>query len=312
MSTFLQASGPASPPGSLLLHPPRPIIGALRVAGPDAAAFLQGQWTQDIRKVAGGTGARGLWLDRKGRVQGESWIFSDDGGSFRLLSESLSSAQLRSRLEAFLVADEVEVFDAAIPAWQRRLNGASATVARALGFSGLPEGLGSVERSPLGLLLADEAPWGGPSHRLLLAEPPPSTWPGFAGAQLSELEVELRRLRSGLPLVGLDVGPSDLPGEAGLDDGWVCYTKGCFLGQEVLARIRAQGMLRRGLARLEGSAPPPPAPCELFAGDRKVGELRSACATSGGWIGLGLVQLAAEGPFSYAPGQPPVVRRCPG
>jgi folate-binding protein YgfZ len=70
---------------------------------------------------------------------------------------------------------------------------------------------------------------------------------------------EALRLESGSPIFGIDYGPDNLPQESGLTDA-VSYTKGCYLGQEVVARLHYRGQVARRLARLHGPDSEPPAP----------------------------------------------------
>jgi hypothetical protein len=101
------------------------------------------------------------------------------------------------------------------------------------------------------------------------------------------------RIGAGIPAIGVDVGPGDLPNEAGLETAAISYTKGCYLGQEVMARLKSMGQVRRRLLRVRGSGPQvPPLPAPVVANARQVGELRSAIADgAGGWIGLAMLSL---------------------
>ena len=83
-------------------------------------------------------------------------------------------------------------------------------------------------------------------------------------------------------------------GELCLENDAISYTKGCYLGQEVMARLKTMGTVRRRLVRVRGSEAvgrPSVLPAGLFHGDKRVGEVRSAVTTEGGWIGLAMVSL---------------------
>ena len=115
--------------------------------------------------------------------------------------------------------------------------------------------------------------------------------PDHPRPEISAAELERIRIAAGVPAVPADIGPSDLPHEGGLDAPAVSYTKGCYVGQEVMARLRT-GTIRRRLARVRGPGEPPPSGTPLFQGAQKVGELRSTCADgAGGWLGLALLTL---------------------
>jgi folate-binding protein YgfZ len=112
-------------------------------------------------------------------------------------------------------------------------------------------------------------------------------------------EMSRRRIEARIPAVPADIGPGDLPGEGGLEAAAVSYTKGCYLGQEVMARLKSMGQVRRRLMKVTGSGDPPAGglPAEIFAGDRKAGELRSvARREAGGWVGLAMITLMHVGP----------------
>ncbi|HMD61395.1 MAG TPA: tRNA-modifying protein YgfZ, partial [Opitutaceae bacterium] len=134
-----------------------------------------------------------------------------------------------------------------------------------------------------------------------------------AGARmLDRADVERMRIASGIPSVPADIGPSDLPNEGGLEAAAISYSKGCYTGQEVMARLRSMGRVRRTLVRVKGGGPPPAVPAALWGGGKRQGELRSAVAASGGggFEGLALLASAAgpgAGPLSLGERAAPTV-----
>lgn len=107
-----------------------------------------------------------------------------------------------------------------------------------------------------------------------------------------------------------DIGPADLPNEGGLESQAISYSKGCYLGQEVMARIKTMGRVRRNLIRVSGRGSPPAVPAALWRGDRREGELRSAVADAGGFLGLALVSTAGQsgGPYALERGGGPSIK----
>jgi len=252
----------------------------LRVQGPDAFSFLQGQFSNDLR----GSGAiYGLWLDRKGRILGDGFVLRAAEERFFICSYETPAAVLRTHLESFIVADEVEVFD-------ETLEVVGLTLFLRAG-PGISLDLGGAGYSFYGRRGGEALEWvgsaGGRTELLAKLDSP---------GELSAVEMERRRILSKIPAVPRDLGSRNLPQEGGADfeRTAVSYTKGCYLGQEVMSRLRTMGRVRRSLVsvRAEGAVPSE-LPTSLYFGEKRVGELRSAAAaeTSSGFVGLALVSL---------------------
>lgn len=90
-----------------------------------------------------------------------------------------------------------------------------------------------------------------------------------------ENDLESIRIRRGMPRWGRDMGPKTIPQEAGIEERAVHFDKGCYLGQEAMAKIHFRGKVNRKLFRLHASGPLEPG-AEVFAGDVKVGAVTSA------------------------------------
>lgn len=233
----------------------------VRVTGEDAAAFLQGQCSADLRGVAL---TDALWLNRKGRVLAHTVIAKEADGSFLLLCPHLTADALIAVVTANVIADDVVATDESAR-WSKWVAwGAEPAIAGAKSFATRRYGV------PAWDVLA-------PLAAVASAEP----------ASLAELEA--LRVASGVPAVPADCGANEFPQECGLD-AWVSYTKGCYLGQEVMARIQSMGSLRRILRRVTG---PVSVGQELRTPEGKVvGTVRSAA----GDVGLALVSVdLAEG-----------------
>lgn len=233
----------------------------VRVTGEDAAAFLQGQCTADLRGVAL---TDALWLNRKGRVLAHTVVAQEADGSFLLLCPHLRAAELIAIVTANVIADDVVATDETAR-WERGIVwGGPPDLAGAKAFATRRHGVAAWDvLVPVGQAL-----------------------PGVPGT-LAELE--MARLAAGVPAVPADCGAGEFPQECGLD-AWVSYTKGCYLGQEVMARIQSMGSLRRILRVVAG---PVAVGQELRTPEGKVvGLVRSAA----GDAGLALVSVdCAEG-----------------
>ena len=233
----------------------------VRVTGEDAAAFLQGQCSADLRGV---TLADALWLNRKGRVLAHTIISKEADGSHLLLCPHLSAEALIAIVTANVIADDVVATDESA-LWQKWIvSGAEPKLASAKVFATQRYGVDAWDvLTPVGVAALGES------------------------ATLAELDA--LRVAAGVPAVPADCGANEFPQECGLE-AWVSYTKGCYLGQEVMARIQSLGSLRRILRRVSG---PVSVGQELKSPEGKVlGTVRSAA----GDVGLALLSVdLAEG-----------------
>jgi len=266
----------------------------LKVTGDDAFPFLQGQFTQDLRgaKTAGQV-AYGLWLNQKGKVLADSFVLHY-AGDWLVVSLFSAAALIRERLEAYVIADDV-VIDDETERW------AGVSVLGAKAGERLLKSNGA-SHPPEGHFCAIDAGFIFPGRRTTepnwewLCPVAPET-PGHRGlvgeaVVLDFAAMERFRIEAGIPSVPRDIGPEDLPNEGGLDQDAISYTKGCYLGQEVMARLKTMGQVRRRLMRIAGpSVPPEVLPAPLFAGGKKIGELRSAAPVDQGFAGLAMISL---------------------
>ena len=228
----------------------------VRVTGEDAAAFLQGQCSADLRSVAL---TDALWLNRKGRVLAHTVIAKEPDGSFLLLCPHLGAAEVLAVVTVNVIADDVVATDEST-LWQKWIVwGAEPANADVKVFATKRFGVDAWDvLTPIGAVAPGEL------------------------ASLAELDA--LRVAAGVPAVPADCGANEFPQECGLE-AWVSYTKGCYLGQEVMARIQSMGSLRRILRRVSG---PVSVGQELRTPEGKVlGTVRSAA----GDVGLALVSV---------------------
>ncbi len=313
----------------LLRHPFVP-AAVLVARGPDALVFLQGQFTQELRSLrprgAGGTEADstyGLWLNAKGKVVADSVILALDKDSFLLVSEFCPASVIRERLEAYLIADEVELADetgAWEAAWvfpdERRVIpvGSLLGAGEATESAGDPQGVAGAGVLSFGGGAAESGAFAvrvpGPVPRVL------RLWRRGGGAepvkQAGQLEFggdtlySVFRYNANLPAIPRELGPGDLPQEAGLEAWAVSFTKGCYLGQEVMARLHSMGKVRRRLVTVRGSGAVPAVGAAVVCGGKTAGDLRGACAApEGGWVGLAMLSwhLLSAGEPCYCEGE---------
>lgn len=249
----------------------------LSAEGEDALEFLQGQFSQDLNKRESGRPAYGFWLNQKGKVLGDAWVRVHSPESCTIFSLGMSAEALTARLEDYLIADDVELEDQSgdWKAWW--VAGDSAVEwLRQQPIDDASVACVTDQASGLGWYFAPTLPaW-------------PEGWTEGTAEEWSR-----HRIALGWPEVPVDLGGDDLPQEGGMPEAAVSLNKGCYLGQEVMARISATGRVRRQLCRVGGEgAVPTGDPEELLQGDRTVGTLRSRVDhPDGGWIGLAMMSL---------------------
>jgi hypothetical protein len=219
-------------------------------------------------------------LNQKGRVLADGFVLrAGKPDAFWVGSYFSPAITVRERLESHLIADEVQIEDQT-DRWHGLTMFGSMAPADIDGIEGISfQGRrGSV-----------------PSREWLMTREPIQP----QGRLLTEAEMEERRITAGIPAVPLDIGSGDLPQEGGLEKVAVSFNKGCYLGQEVMARLQSMGTPRRRLFRVAGAGTIPPVGTPLQQEGRTIGETRGAVATKNGFIGLAMLQLA-----HLKPGQP--------
>jgi folate-binding protein YgfZ len=276
------------------------------VGGEDAATFLQGQFTNDLRALDRQAAVYGLWLTVKGKILADSFVLREKApNTFYLGSYFSPASTIKERLESYVIADDVVVEDVTAEwAGISYFGNASTEDVRARAGPSAFVFPGRRMRESVTECVHPVA--AGEPGRLLQ----------LGGVELTASEVHQRRVLAGIPAVPMDAGPTDLPQEAGLEADAISYTKGCYLGQEVMARLKSMGQVRRRLLAVHGEDERWPAlPAAVFRNERQVGELRSAAGDpSGGWHGLAmlsLMHLEPDAALSFAPEAAPALRVLP-
>ena len=279
-------------------------LGAVRVSGADAANFLHSQLTNEVEALKPGEGNLSARVTRTGTlVRWFSLHCLPDSAGFMLLLEREGIAPLRSDLEKFAIADDVTFEDVSETYDWIAVQGpnAPAIAEAALGKIGseswvdlaeyavraLPAGSLGFVRSLTGdsgyvLAIPRESGDGPEIFSRLRSGPKSEGVLVLEGRELAEV-LEILRIEAGYVRVGIDApeGKLVLP-ETGLEQQVVSYAKGCYLGQEVIARIRTYGSLPNVLRGLVLETPDleklPDIGADLLLEDgKKVGQITSRC-----------------------------------
>ena len=278
-------------------------IGWIRVTGEDRVRWLNGMVTNTIQDLKPGEGNYNFLLSVQGRIQGDATIFVEPNA---LVMETASSQvpNLITLLDRFIIMDDVELAD--ITNTRSGLLVAGPQAPSLLAKIGLSvEGLEVLEQRTTSWNTAQISVFH--MHSPLVARyelwTDPATTPKLldtlqsAGAALCEAQsLEWLRILEGTPLYGTDIRDRELPQETGQTRA-LHFTKGCYLGQEIVERIRSRGNVHRTFSafRLEGDLPT--AGSLLEADGKQIGELTSVAAIplpSGNTAQLGLGYVRRE------------------
>jgi tRNA-modifying protein YgfZ len=273
-AAFTSGAGYAELPGRTLLE----------VSGRDAAPFLHSFTTNDIKKLPVGRGCEAFVTSPPGKTLGHVLIFR--GEKSLLLSTTPGQATtLIGHLSRYVISEDVEFRDLTSERATLLLAGprAAEVLGEVFGVSAPAELLAwqSVTFSGQPLTIARVECVTAPSYFLFVPASELAaigTRLQFAGAiACSEAVVDAARIEAGVPLFGRDITDDNLPQEIARDAKAISFTKGCYLGQETIARIDALGHVNRQLVgvRFAGQEVPT-AGMLLAAGGKEVGHVTSA------------------------------------
>jgi folate-binding protein YgfZ len=266
--------------------------GRLLVKGADAAEYLQGQLTNEIEALEPGQGCYAALLDRKGHLQADMRVLRLAADELWIDTEPEGLETARRHLQMYKIGREVEVEDAGEMAILSLLGPRSAEVAGVPA----PAELSFVEAKVAGVGCLAVGTRGGVDLIAEASEADPLREALLeAGAAPVGLEaVEILRVEAGVPRFGAEMSSETMPAEAGIVERAVSFTKGCYIGQEPVARLHYKGRPNRHLRGLALSAPAESgAPLRL--GEREVGRIGTACVSPvHGPIALAVVRREAE------------------
>jgi len=265
--------------------------GKLALTGGDAKSFLQGQVTNDVERLTEGDGCYAAFLTPKGKMLGDLRIL-DAGDELVLDTERVALQPLFNMIRRYSVGYDAQLHKRTLerglmsligPACDEVLGHVPRTEHShvAVDIDGVPI---RAVRTDVGIDLFFE------SAELERAR---TALERHGALPVSETAVECLRIERGQPRYGVDLDDTVIPQEAGLNERAVSFTKGCYVGQETVARLHYRGKPNRhlrGLALSETAVPG----SEVRSEERVVGTLTSAADSPRfGWIGLALVRREA-------------------
>jgi folate-binding protein YgfZ len=201
------------------------------IEGPDAASFLHGLVTAGVADMPVRAGRLALLLDAKGHIVAPLQIVRDAAEGFTLITAPELADSVHADLERFHFSEDLVIL------------GPEVTTQITVDDDLIPPDVGVA------------APGWVPGTAIVVCEDPSRAAPPPGLDTDGADELERRRIRAGRPVVGIDTGPSTLVQEAMLEDVAVDFTKGCYLGQETVARAQHRGRVNRRLRGLISTTP---------------------------------------------------------
>ncbi|TMQ62897.1 MAG: hypothetical protein E6K79_11620 [Candidatus Eisenbacteria bacterium] len=254
----------------------------LRLRGPDTRAFLQGLASQDLESARAGAALPSFFLNEKGRPVALAWVeLGEEGSSALVISDEGARSSLRAHFERFRIMEDVEIE----------------------GPDGMPPLIGIAGPSRSQLLREIAGPMPGAvsieSEDLSFLLPPPgpaAARPRAASQHFADpASFEAWRLAIGIPRTGIDIDLDRIATELSFP-GAISLTKGCYVGQEIVARTSNRGQVRRHRVgfRFDWDGRPIAARTELRAGGVAAGYVTSTAPEPGTDQGIGMGYLTAE------------------
>ncbi len=292
-------------------------IRRVAVRGEDRFRWLSGMVSNTVSDLAPNGGAWNLVLNAQGRIQGDLTTWRD-GDSLELEIAADQYARLLAHLERFIIMDDVEL----VPLGQEGsaetvlgLTGPQAgEVLERMGLPTLPEPMTQTRIEWNGLDLVIRRGYGAVAEHYEIWTPVAGVtrlWRTLTTAGAIPVGVtmlEAFRIVEGIPVYGADMMERDLPQETAQMRA-LHFSKGCYLGQEIVERIRSRGNVHKHLRSLELDGPLPAAGTELLVGEGQAGQITSAATlplTARNRIfALAMIRSEAEArnePFAYRVG----------
>jgi folate-binding protein YgfZ len=274
----------------------------LAVTGTDRAAYLQGLLTNDIVSLAPGTGCYAAWLTPQGRMLTDLHVL--ESGSMILLDVPVETAAATiERLEQFIFSEDVAVAplaDSLAAVWLHGpraadvLQGVLPDRVDLSGWRDYQHAQVDIEGHPASLARIDQI--GVPGFCVYVErsrEAPMLALLQARGARVvAAAALEAARIEAAYPVYGVDMNETTIPLEAGIEQRAISFTKGCYVGQEIVIRVlhRGGGRVAKKLVAMRVDGAPPERGAALFSGAKEIGHVTSAAHSPAlGSIALGYV-----------------------
>lgn len=285
---------------------PLPGRGALTVTGPDAAELLHGLVTNEVKALRPGAGCHAALLTPKGKMRADLVVLRTAVDELFLDCEPSLAAPLAAILAGYVPFSRSTLEDRTAGSAVVHVEGPAApAILQAAGLPAPAEPFAHVAAEAAGtaVRVARVSRAGAPGFDLRVRPEDAEALASLLAAQgatpAGPDDLEAGRIEAGLPRWGAELGESVLPNEAWLERTAISYTKGCYLGQETVARLKTYGHVNRHLVALLLPAGSPVGPgAAVRAGEAVVGTVTSAAESErrGKRVALAFVKREHEAP----------------
>ncbi|MDP7665029.1 MAG: aminomethyltransferase family protein [Nitrospinota bacterium] len=254
--------------------------GKIRFEGPDAVPFLNGMLSNLVEGLGPGEGAYSTFLTRQGKIVADMTLYRDEAGLLADIAPGMAPV-FAEAIDTFIIMDQVEVRDCTEEMFTLGVFGPASRPCLSKAGLEIPDLPENGNASCAGVLAARTL-WTGEDGYLLMGhrDRAGELWEKVeaAGARPGGTAAfESLSMEAGIPLYGRELGPDVNPMQAGLEERAVDFEKGCYIGQEVIAKIKYLGQVNRGLVgiRVAGNAVPPEGASVMF-GEMEAGVITRA------------------------------------
>ena len=260
----------------------------ISLAGRDRVRWLNGMVSNNIRDLAAGHGVYAFVLNAQGHIQDDLYAFNQ-GENLVLEVERAQVEKLLQIFRRYIIMDKVEIDDLSEKLAAIALAGPTSTkILEAVGLNAenlAQLQLKAVQWSGIGVTLVRSDNSCVPTYEMwVLKDSADSLINALqqAGAEVIGAEsLEAFRIACGIPKIGHDIRERDLPQETGQERA-LSFTKGCYIGQEIVERIRSRGAVHRALTGFKVEGTPPAAGAKIQAEGKDVGEITSVATIPAG------------------------------
>jgi len=268
--------------------------GKLLVRGADGAEFLQGQLTNDVEALEADSGCYSALLDRKGHLQADMRVLRLSTGDLWLDAEPDTAGVVERHLRMYSIGREVEIDDVSDDWVLLSLIGPGAAEAAGAPPLGPEHTQRRYERDGVEIVAVSTDLGVDLMARSSQVDELRNLLASSEAVDVTEAAAEILRVESGRPRFGREMTTATIPQEAGIAERAVSFTKGCYIGQETVARLHYKGKPNRHLRglRLDDAVTDGD---EIRLGDREVGRVGTAVLSPAhGPIALAVIRREAE------------------